>query len=156
MANTLNVRGITDSFSSADMARRVAAVVAAIFLLLGILGFIPGVTTDYDTMQFAGQDSDALLLGVFNVSILHNIVHLLFGVVGLVMATTTAGARAFLAVGGVVALAWWLYGLLTSDTSSANFVPNDAAGDWLHFALGVIMIGVVAFGAALGRGTTKA
>ena len=57
--------------------------VGATFLLVGILGFIPGITTDYDTMAFAGPDSDAKLLGIFEVSILHNIVHLLYGVVGI-------------------------------------------------------------------------
>ncbi|WP_329812755.1 DUF4383 domain-containing protein, partial [Streptomyces sp. GSL17-113] len=58
-------------------------MVGAVFLVVGILGFIPGVTTDYGTMQFAGHESQAMLFGVFQVSILHNIVHLLFGVVGL-------------------------------------------------------------------------
>jgi len=74
-------------------------VVGAVFLLVGILGFIPGITTDYDTMAFAGHDSDAKLFGVFQVSILHNIVHLLFGVAGVAMARTARTAMAFL-VGG--------------------------------------------------------
>lgn len=73
-----------------------AAVVGAVFLVVGVLGFIPGVTTNYGSMQFAGSDSQAMLLGVFQVSILHNIVHLLFGFAGLTMARTAGAARAFL------------------------------------------------------------
>ncbi|MFL6107779.1 MAG: DUF4383 domain-containing protein, partial [Marmoricola sp.] len=53
-----------------------ALVVALTFGLVGILGFIPGVTTNYDSMEFAGHESGAQLLGLFDVSVLHNIVHL--------------------------------------------------------------------------------
>lgn len=76
-----------------------ATVVAAVFLLVGLLGFVPGITTEYDGMTFAGHHSTAMLLGVFHVSILHNIVHLLFGIVGLVLARTVL----FLGVGMIAA-----------------------------------------------------
>ena len=39
--------------------------------------FIPGVTTSYDQLELAGHESGAELLGIFQVSILHNVVHLL-------------------------------------------------------------------------------
>jgi hypothetical protein len=123
-------------------ARLAAMVVAAVFLLVGILGFIPGATTDYDGMTFAGHESTAMLLGVFHVSILHNIVHLLFGIIGLVMARTAAGARSFLIGGGVVYLVLWLYGLVIDHDSAANFVPVNGADNWLHLALGVGMAGL--------------
>ena len=122
--------------------QQAAFVVGAAFLLVGILGFIPGITTDYDTLTFASHDSDAKLLGVFEVSILHNIVHLLFGVIGFAMARTAASARSYLIGGGVVYLVLWLYGLLIDKESSANFVPVNSADDWLHFVLGVAMIGL--------------
>jgi len=117
-----------------------ALVIGALFLLVGILGFIPGITTNYDTMTFAGHHSEAMLLGVFNVSILHNIVHLLFGVAGLAMARTVPAARAFLVGGGVIYAVLWIYGLVVDADSSANFVPLNTADNWLHFGLAVIMI----------------
>jgi hypothetical protein len=128
--------------------RKAAMAVAAVFLLVGVLGFIPGVTTEYDGMTFAGHESTAMLLGIFNVSILHNIVHLLFGAVGLVMARTVTGARGFLIGGGVVYLVLWLYGLIIDNDSAANFVPLNTADNWLHLLLGVGMIGI---GVALSR-----
>jgi len=115
-------------------------IFGVVFLLVGILGFIPGVTTDYDTMTFAGHHSDAMLLGIFEVSVLHNIVHLLFGVAGLALGRTIAGARAFLIGGGAIYAVLWIYGLLIDKDSAANFVPLNNADDWLHFVLAVAMI----------------
>jgi hypothetical protein len=140
------------SSDSALGARRpvqlAAMVVGAVFLLVGIAGFIPGITTNYDQLQLAGHESGALLLGVFQVSILHNIVHLAFGAAGIAMARTAAGARNYLIGGGVIYAVLWLFGLLISDTAPANFVPVNMADDWLHLVLAVGMIGL---GVLLGR-----
>ena len=114
--------------------------VAVAFLLIGVLGFVPGVTTEYGAMEFAGNESGALLLGLFQVSILHNIVHLLYGVAGLAMGRTADGARAYLVGGGIIYLVLWIYGLVVDETSAANFVPLNDADDWLHLGLGVAMI----------------
>ncbi|MGV9820801.1 DUF4383 domain-containing protein [Nocardia xishanensis] len=128
---------------------RIAAfAVGAVFLLVGVLGFIPGITTGYDTMDWAGHHSEAMLLGVFQVSILHNIVHLAFGAAGLLASRTANAAVGFLIGGGVIYLALWLYGLIVDQASSANFVPVNTADNWLHFGLGV---GMVVLGFALPR-----
>jgi hypothetical protein len=139
---------MTAGSMTATTLQKIATAVAAVFLLVGVLGFVPGVTTEYDDMAFAGHDSGAQLLGVFGVSVLHNIVHLLFGIVGLALARTWSGARAFLIGGGAVYLVLWLYGVLIDLDSDANFVPVDDADNWLHLGLGVAM---VALGLALGR-----
>jgi len=130
------------------LVQTAALAVAAVFVLVGVLGFIPGITTDYDTMSFAGHHSEAKLLGVFQVSILHNIVHLLFGLAGFALARTVSGARMYLIAGGAIYLVLWLYGLLVGQDSSANFVPVNPADDWLHLFLGLGMI-------ALGLITTR-
>jgi hypothetical protein len=122
--------------------------VAVVFLLVGVLGFIPGVTTDYSTMTFAGHHSDAKLLGVFEVSVLHNIVHLLFGLAGILMARTADRARLYLIGGGAIYLVLWLYGLVVGQETAANLVPLNPADDWLHLVLGIGMI-------ALGLLTTR-
>lgn len=127
-----------------------SAAVAAVFVLVGVLGFIPGITTDYDRMEFAGHMSEAELLGLFQVSILHNIVHLLFGAVGLAVGRTAVGARVFLIGGGAIYLVLWIYGLVVDKTSDANFVPLNSADDWLHLGLGIGMLGLgLILGAAL-------
>jgi hypothetical protein len=126
-----------------------AALLAGIvFLVVGILGFVPGVTTHYGDLSFAGHDSGAKLLGIFQTSILQNVVHLLFGLVGIAMARSWEGARTFLIAGGVVYLVLFVYGLLAHGDSSANFIPVNSADNVLHLAFGVAMI---ALGLALGR-----
>ncbi|MDF2707148.1 MAG: hypothetical protein K0R62_2800 [Nonomuraea muscovyensis] len=141
----------TPRTSARSPVQLAALVVGAVFLLVGVLGFIPGITTGYGDMSFAGHRSGAMLLGVFQVSILHNIVHLLFGVAGILMARTWSAARAYLIGGGVIYLLLWLYGLLIDKDSAANFVPVNVADDWLHFVLGV---GMVALGFLLSRRRT--
>ena len=126
-----------------------ALLVGLVFLLVGILGFIPGITTNYDELKFAGHDSGAELLGLFQVSILHNIIHLVFGVAGLALARTLAGARQYLIGGGVIYLAVFAYGaIFGADEGGANFLPANWADNILHLVLGLGMIGL---GVVLGK-----
>jgi hypothetical protein len=141
MTNRATNSPSSTSFAETNVEK--AALVAGIFfLVVGIAGFIPGITTNVGSMTFAGENSNALLLGIFQVSILHNIVHLLYGVVGIAVAGSARASRYYLIGGGVIYLVLWLYGLVISQESTANFVPLNTADDWLHFALGVGMIGV--------------
>ena len=119
-----------------------ALAYGTVFLLIGIAGFIPGITTDYDTMRFIGHHSQAMLLGDFQVSVLHNVVHLLYGGIGMVLTGSATSARHYLLWGGVVYLGLWIYGLLSGQDSAANFVPLNPADDWLHLVLGVTMVGL--------------
>ena len=97
-----------------------AVLVGAAFLVFGVLGFIPGVTTHYDQLQWAGHHSGAQLFGVFAVSGLHNVIHLIFGLLGLLMART--------------------YAMLIDHGGPANFVPVNSADNWLHLGLGAVML----------------
>jgi uncharacterized membrane protein YiaA len=146
----------TTNTDSGRTVRLIATIVAAVFLLVGILGFIPGITTSYDQLSFAGHMSGAMLLGIFQVSVLHNIIHLLFGVVGLALARSTPGAVNYLIGGGVIYLVVWIYGLLVAESSQANFVPLNNADDWLHLLLGVGMVALGLFGRSASRETTGA
>lgn len=139
----MNAPRSTDTAStSMTNTQKTAAAVGAVFVLVGILGFVPGITSNHDEMEFAGHESGAELLGLFQVSILHNIVHLLFGLAGLAMARAFGTAKTYLIGGGLIYVVLWIYGLLIDHDADANFVPLNDADNWLHLGLGVGMIGL--------------
>jgi hypothetical protein len=124
-----------------SLAQTLALLFGVAFLGVGILGFIPGITQDLGDITFAGNDSPAELFGIFQVSILHNVVHLLFGVAGIALARTHEGSRAFLLYGGIIYLALTVYGLLVDMDSDGNFVPVNTADNWLHVVLSAGLLG---------------
>ena len=136
------------STGSRTLLQTAALVVGATFVLVGLLGFVPGITTSFSDLSFATNDSGAELLGIFQVSVLHNIVHLLFGVVGIAMAKSVSGAKLFLVGGGAVYIVLFVYGLVINLDSAANFVPVNTADNYLHLVLGIAMI---ALGSVLGK-----
>lgn len=129
--------------------QKASMAVGAVFLLVGVLGFVPGITGNFDQLHFAGHHSEAMLLGLFQVSVLHNVVHLLFGAAGIALAKTATGARSFLLYGGVIYLVLFVYGLVVPQDSPGNFVPLNLFDNILHLLLG---IGMVALALVLTKG----
>jgi ABC-type transport system involved in multi-copper enzyme maturation permease subunit len=124
-----------------SLAQTLALLFGVAFLAAGVLGFIPGITTNVGDMKFAGNDSPSELLGIFQVSILHNIVHLLFGIAGIALSRTWESARTYLLGAGVLYIILFVYGLIVGGGSGANFVPINNADDWLHLVLGIALLG---------------
>lgn len=109
-----------------------ALLVAAGFTVIGVLGFIPGVTT-------GGK-----LFGMFAVSGLDNVLHLVSGFVGFALARTYAASRAYFLGGGLFYLVLWLQGLL----GGSRLLPVNGADNWLHCGLGfgMVLLGVTLAG----------
>ena len=120
-----------------------ALLAGALFVLAGVIGFIPGITTG---VLGVGHGSDAQIFGVFTVSVLHNVLHIIVGIAGIAMARSGQLSHVYFIGGGLVYLALWLYGYAIDERSTANFMPVDDADNWLHLTLG---IGMVALGALL-------
>ena len=110
-------------------ARSVATLGGAALLLVGVLGFVPGVTTHYGDLH-VGRGSDAELFRVFRVSILLNLVHVVLGAAGIVVARARDVA--------LVSLALWLLGVL----AAGGWLALDAADNWLHLGLAVALLGL--------------
>jgi hypothetical protein len=124
-----------------SLAQTITLLFGIVFLATGVLGFIPGITTNVGDMDFAGKDSPSELLGIFQVSILHNIVHLLFGIAGIALSRTWEGARTYLLGAGLIYIVLFVYGLFVGAGDDANFVPINMADDWLHLGLGIALLG---------------
>lgn len=126
-------------------AQTTARAAGVVFLVVALAGFVPGLTTNlYDGLEFAGDDGDAELLGVFAVSVLHNLVHGLFGIAGLALAASPSGARTYLLGGGAVYLALWLFGAV----GGGEWLPVNRADNLLHLGLG---LGLTALGVVTAR-----
>jgi hypothetical protein len=110
------------------------------FVVIGVASFVPGVVDHYQQLQWCGKGSGAQLLGVFQTSIVLNLLRLGFGTLGLLMARTTATARLYLSGGGAAFLALGVYGLMIDRNGDSNVIPVDRADDWLHMGLGVAML----------------
>ena len=145
---------ITRRDTARTLLQTIAGAFGAVFLLVGILGFVPGITTSYGDLSFAGHTSDAKLVGVFEVSVLHNLVHLAYGVAGLAAMRRADASAAYLVVGGLVYAVVWIYGVAVGDESSANFVPLNTADNWLHLVLAVAMVALGLDGRRRLRGNT--
>jgi hypothetical protein len=130
-----------------SLAQVFALIVGVVFLAIGVAGFVPGLTTNVRDIPWAGHDSPTMLFGAIQVSILHNLVHVLFGALGVATAASFRTARLYLFAGGAVYLVLWLFGLVVEKDAPANFIPVNTAADWLHFGLG---LGMIALGAIAG------
>ena len=117
------------------LAQKLAFVFGIVFLLVGILGFIPGITENAPG-DFAGENSEGSLLGVFQTSVLHNLAHLAFGL-GILAARKHATALTYLLVGGIAYLGLFLIGIL----GAMDWLPADDTDDWLHLALAAGLLG---------------
>lgn len=115
-------------------------LVSSLFLIAGVLGFVPGITSNLDLLEFAGPHSGAAVFAVFEVSVLLNLIHVATGVAGLVLTRTYARARAFLLLGGLAYVALAVYGLLIDLESPVNVLPVNSADNWLHLGVGATMV----------------
>src|SRR5688572_29453981 len=77
-------------------ASKFAMILGVVFIVVGILGFVPGITHMHDTddpnLAVEGP-GHGHLLGLFHVNVLHNLVHVVFGVLGIMMARAGKARR---------------------------------------------------------------
>ena len=117
------------------MVKRVAMLFGAVFILVGVLGFV---TTG--GMQMGDALNPPKLLGLFPVNVVHNLVHLLFGVWGILAARSFAGAQSYCKIGGIVYLLLACLAFVTPTTF--GLIPIGGNDIWLHALIGVVLAGV--------------
>ncbi len=104
-------------------------VFGIVFLLIGVLGFVPALTPD------------GALLGLFMVNGIHSVVHLLFGVLGIAAALTGASVL-YNRAGGVIYLLLGVLGFLPFlyiNHLLLGIVMINTADNFLHLVLGAVM-----------------
>ena len=108
--------------------------VAQIFGILFILGALAGFYTGGMSME-ADPAVAPKALGLFPVNLLHNIVHLLFGIWGLAASRSFTGAKQYGQIGGAIYLVLAVLGFVAPD--GFGMVPLGGNDIWLHVALGL-------------------
>jgi hypothetical protein len=113
--------------------QRVAQIFGWVFLLTGIAG-----------LYYARTMEMGMLFGVFPTNLLHNVVHILFGVWGIMAARSFAGAKTYAQVGSVVYVLLAVLGFFMPTLF--GIIPIGGNDIWFHAVLGLIM-GAVGFSA---------
>ena len=124
-------------------ARGVAGVAGGVVLALGVFGLVPSLTTHYGNLAW-GRGSGAELIGIFRVSVVLDLIHVALGLGVLAIARTHVRAVFALAGAGIACLALELIGAAKDGT----WLALNAADDWLHLVLGVVLLAVACWTAA--------
>jgi len=119
------------------MVKSIAAIFGIVFIVIGILGFVPAIAPD------------GMLLNIFHVNAAHNVVHLATGIVALLCAMSGAGAaRTFFQIFGIVYAIVAVLGFYNGDEPLLGFISSSRPNTWLHVVIAVVSL-------FLGFGTAK-
>lgn len=130
--------------------RRFALLLGLFFVLAGIAGFLPFLTWPDTSVTAPGNmlapaahghailgTGDAMLLGLFPVNAAHNLVHVGFGLWGVLARSRGAAltyARSIALIYALLALA----GLLPATQTGFGLVPLYAKDVWLHAVIALL------------------
>lgn len=121
----------------------VAITAGILFVLVGALGFIPGATKHIAFKageRFSGTGSHAMLFGIFQTSVLANLIFLAVGLIAAVSSFFVLTTRLFFFVGAVFFAFLAIYGFSIDLSSSANFLPMNTAASFLHAGIAVVLL----------------
>ncbi|CAA7619415.1 DUF4383 domain-containing protein [Magnetospirillum sp. UT-4] len=119
--------------------RYFALVMGVVFLAIGILGFVPGVLMPPEAgPPLVVEAGHGVLFGLFPVNVLHNIVHLAFGVWGVVVWRSFVPSRAYARAVAVVYAVLTVMGLIPVLDTVFGLVPIHSHDIWLHGAITLV------------------
>ena len=114
-----------------------ALVIGLTLVVAGIAGFF------YNASFSTGDDlpRDAVI-GILDVNGWHNLVHIVSGVIGLLLAGSYDGARLFALAGGAVYLVVAIVGFMAGDGGEiAGLVPVNTEDNVLHLLIAIAGLG---------------
>ena len=113
------------------MHKKLAMIFGAVFALVGILGWVPGVTTD------------GMLLGIFHIDTIHNLIHLVTGLVGLWLGMSSeSGSKSWFQIFGVIYGLVAVLGFVYGDDKILGLITNNMADTWLHLVLAAVLLAI--------------
>lgn len=120
------------------VTNRAALVYGILFLIVGAVGFVPGITTPHTNPEITAQSGLGLLFGLFPVNLLHNAVHILFGIWGVLAARSLAGARTYFKAVAIIYAVLGVMGFIPGLRTTFGLIPLYSNDIWLHFLLAAV------------------
>lgn len=119
--------------------RYLALILGIVFLLIGILGFVPGLRSLLSNApEIAVTSGYGYLLGLFPINTLHNIVHLTVGLLGIAAFWSFNFARLYAQGLTIFYGALAVMGLLPATNTTFDLIPIFSNDVWLHAATALI------------------
>lgn len=114
--------------------RTFALVMGVAFLLIGVLGFVPPLLTQHaeGTHDLRVRAFEGYLFGLFHVNVLHSLVHVIFGIMGLAMARRFDSARLYARIVAVSYGLLAIMGLIPVLNTVFGLIPIHGHDVWLH------------------------
>ncbi|HEU4557703.1 MAG TPA: DUF4383 domain-containing protein [Longimicrobium sp.] len=119
-----------------SLAQRVALIFGVVFILVALGGFITPGGMGMD----ANPDTAPRELGLFPINLLHNLVHLAFGIWGIAASRSWSASRTYCRVGGVIYIVLTILAFV--DPTTFGLVPIGGNDIWLHAVLGIVLAAV--------------
>jgi len=133
------------------LAQRFAQIFGLVYLLVGILGFIPPLLAQGGVPGPVIGPFVGSLLGLFAVNWLHNIAHLAIGAAGLASYRSPAGARSYAIGVGVLYLLLFVIGLILPTVF--GLLPLNGPDNILHLVSGAAALAIGLASPTTQRGT---
>jgi hypothetical protein len=109
------------------LLRTLAVIYGILFLVLGILGFIPNISPH------------EMLFWVFNVNPLLNVIHLITGIIAVwIGAVSVHGSKTYFVAVGIIYVILGILGFGYQKHEIFEVIANNMADAWMHLVLGVI------------------
>lgn len=118
--------------------RTFALIFGIVFLAVGVAGFVPGLAQETTHPGVTMEHGSAMLLGLFPVNTLHNIVHLLFGILGILAYRSASGSVSYFRVVAISYGLLTILGLLPATNTLFGLVPIHGNDIWLHAVLALV------------------
>lgn len=116
------------------MLKTIAIIFGLVIFIVGVLGYFPEITPD------------GMLLGIFHVNNLHNIIHLVTGVIAFFCGlNSTDASRVFFKVFGLIYTLVALLGFYYMNNPIFGLIANNLADAILHLVIGVVAL-ILGFG----------
>jgi hypothetical protein len=121
-------------------SRTFARAFGIVFLLIGIAGFIPGITAPHSHPDVKVDAFLGLELGLFPVNVLHNLVHIAFGVWGFAAGGSVAASQIYFRSVTVIYVVLAIMGLITAANLHTTFglIPLYGNDVWLHALIAAV------------------